>query len=204
MPAASSPSVRSTNVRTAYPAPDIIATITFAQLVVYLFYSAEFGGAVELLRWMCLGMALRVITWPVGFIIVAKNRQVTFFAVEAAWAVFNVAASWWCLRAFGLDGAGIAFMLSYVVHALIVYPTARSMTGFRWSGENLRAGSYFVLAVTAAFVAQRALPQWPAIAFGTCLTLASAWYCVRALVRLSEAEGGLPGIRRILRLGRTT
>ena len=185
-------------------APGIIATITFAQLVVYLFYSAEFGGAVELLRWMCLGMALRVITWPVGFIIVAKNRQVIFVALEAAWAIFNVAASWWCLRAFGLDGAGIAFMLSYVVHALIVYPTARSMTGFRWSGENLRAGSYFVLAVTAAFVAQRALPQWPAIAFGTCLTLASAWYCVRALVRLSEAEGGLPGIRRILRLGRTT
>ena len=31
-------------------------------------------GAVELLRRMCLGMALRVITWPVGYIIVAKNR----------------------------------------------------------------------------------------------------------------------------------
>ena len=185
-------------------APGIVATITFAPLVVHLFYSAAFGGAVELLRWMCLGMALRVITWPVGYIVVAKNRQVVFFALEAAWAIFNLAATWWCLRAFGLEGAGIAFVLSYAFHALIVYPTARSMTGFRWSGENLRAGSYFVLAVAAAFVAQRALPQWPALAFGTCLTLGSAWYCARTLFQLSAGEDRFPGIRRILRLGKQT
>jgi enterobacterial common antigen flippase len=185
-------------------APGIIATITFASVVVHLFYSAEFGGAIELLRWMCLGMALRVITWPVGYIVVAKNRQVVFFALEAAWAIFNVAASWWLVRAIGLDGTGIAFMLSYVFHALIVYPTARRMTGFRWSGENLRAGAYFILAVTTAFVAQRVLPLWPALAFGTCLTLASAWYCLRTLVRLSATENRLPGIRRMLRLGKAT
>ena len=183
-------------------APGIIATITFAPLVVHLFYTAEFGGAVELLRWMCLGMALRVITWPVGFIVVAKNRQVVFFALEAAWAVFNVAATWWCQRTFGLEGTGIAFMLSYVFHALIVYPTARRMTGFGWSAETLRAGATFVLAIAAAFVAQRALPQWPALAVGAGLTVASAWYCVRALVRLSAAEDSLPAVRRILRLGR--
>jgi enterobacterial common antigen flippase len=185
-------------------APGILATITFAPLVVHLFYSAQFGGAVELLRWMCLGMALRVITWPVGYIIVAKNRQVAFFVLEAAWATFNIAATWWCLRAFGLEGAGIAFLLSYVFHALIVYPTARHMTGFRWSGENLRAGSYFVLTVAAAFVMQRSLPQWPALALGACLTLASGWYCVRTLLRLSAAEDSLPGLRRILRLRKPT
>jgi PST family polysaccharide transporter len=26
------------------------------------------------LRWPCLGMALRVISWPMGFIIIAKKR----------------------------------------------------------------------------------------------------------------------------------
>lgn len=185
-------------------APGIIATITFAPLVIHLFYSAAFGDAIELLRWMCLGMALRVITWPVGYIIVAKNRQFAFFAVEAAWAVCNVAASWWALGAFGLEGAGIAFMLSYVFHAFIVYPTARGMTGFRWSADNLRVGGWFILAVAAAFIVQRTLPQWPALAFGTCLTVASTWYCVRSLVRLSDVDGRFPRLQRILRLGRST
>jgi enterobacterial common antigen flippase len=183
-------------------APGIIATITFAPLVVSLFYSAKFFGAVVLLQWFCLGMALRVITWPMGFIIVAKNRQVAFFAVEAAWATFNIAATWWGLRVFGLEGAGIAFMLSYVFHVLIVYPMVRSMTGFRWSGENLRAGLAFLLVCGASLIVQRGLPQWPALAFGTCLTLVSTWYCFKTLLTLSAAEDKWPGLRRIFRLGR--
>lgn len=185
-------------------APGIVATITFAPLVIHLFYSAEFGSAIELLRWMCLGMALRVITWPVGYIAIAKNRQMTFFALEAAWVVFHVTASWWFLEAFGLDGVGIAFMLSYVFHGVIVYPTVRIMTGFRWSIDNLRLGSLFVVVVAAAFVVQRLLPPWPALAIGTCLTLVSAWYCVRRLLHLSEAGDKFPWLRRILRLAKST
>ncbi|KAF0653260.1 hypothetical protein L107_09996 [Cyanobium sp. Copco_Reservoir_LC18] len=182
-------------------APGILATITFAPLVVALFYSAKFVGAVVLLRWFCLGMALRVITWPMGFIIVAKNKQLVYFAVEAAWATFNIGATWWGLRVFGLEGAGIAFMLSYVFHALIIYPTVRAMTGFRWSGDNLRTGSTFLLGATALLVTQRVLPPWPALGFGACLTLASLWYCVRTLARLSAAKGTLPAFRRLLRIG---
>jgi hypothetical protein len=38
-------------------------------------------------------MALRVITWPMGFIIVAQNQQVADFAADAGWAIFNIAAT---------------------------------------------------------------------------------------------------------------
>ena len=182
-------------------APGILATITFAHLVVALFYSAKFVGAVVLLRWFCLGMALRVITWPMGFIIVAKNKQLVYFAVEAAWATFNVAATWLGLQIYGLEGSGIAFMLSYVLHALIIYPTVRAMTGFQWTADNLRTGSTFLLAGAALLVTQRVLPAWPALGFGACLTLASLWYCVRTLARLSAAKGSFPAIRRFLRFG---
>jgi PST family polysaccharide transporter len=181
-------------------APGIIATISFAPLVIYVFYSAAFGGAAELLRWMCLGMALRIITWPVGYIIVAKNQQLVFFAVEVLWATFYVAATWWCMGAFGLEGAGIAFMLSYVFHAFVVCPTARRMTGFRWSRENLRLGSWFVLSVAAAFLIQWALPAGPALAAGAGLTLASLWFCARTLLRLGAAGRGWAGMRRFLRV----
>lgn len=63
------------------------------------------------------------------------------------------------MRLFGHEGAGIAFILSYVFHALIVYPMVRSMTGFRWSGENLRSGSAFLLVCATVLISQRAFPQ---------------------------------------------
>ena len=102
--------------------PGVIATLTFAPLVIALFYSAKFAEAVEVLRWICLGIALRVITWPMGFIIVAKNKQSSFFGAELAWTVVNVGLTWICVRSFGLNGAGIAFFGSYVFHGLMIYP----------------------------------------------------------------------------------
>lgn len=183
-------------------APGIIATIVFAPLAVHLFYSAEFVNSIELLRWFCVGMALRVIIWPMGYIVVATKRQVLFFTLEAVSAVSNVLATWWCLRVFGLAGAGIAFMASCVIHAFAVYPAVRRITGFRWSSANLRAGALFLSAIGVAFASQHWLPYWSALVFGTFLTAATIWFCVRSLVKLSAAEDRFPAIRRILRLRR--
>ena len=49
----------------------MLATLTFAPLVIALFYAAKFAPAVGILRWVCLGITLRVISWPMGFIIIA-------------------------------------------------------------------------------------------------------------------------------------
>ena len=60
--------------------PGVLATLTFTPIVIGLFYSAKFLAAVAVLRWICLGTTLQVITWPMGFIIVAKGKQALFFA----------------------------------------------------------------------------------------------------------------------------
>lgn len=183
-----------TTVSMLLAAPGIIATITFAPVVIYLFYSPEFAGAVVLLRWICIGMALRIIVFPMGFIIVAKNERLAFFAAEAAWATINIASTWWCLQLFGLEGAAIAFLLTNLLHGLIVYCQARTISGFRWSRQNLQFGSYFVLACVFTFVLQRVLSQWPAIALGTFVTLASLWFSTRTMIRLTAATVSLKGL----------
>ena len=124
--------------------PGIIATLTFAPLIIALFYSAKFTEAVEILRWICLGMALRVITWPMGFIIVAKNRQLIFFGADLAWTVVNVGLAWLCVGRFGVTGAGIAFFGSYVFHGFLIYPIVRVLSGFRWSAANRKIGMLFL------------------------------------------------------------
>jgi antigen flippase len=88
--------------------PGLIATLTFAPIVIALFYTAKFEAAVPVLRWICLGTTLQVITWPMGFIIVAKAKQAIFFATELAWAwaLVSLALTWICVNAFGLNGAG--------------------------------------------------------------------------------------------------
>src|SRR5262249_14493553 len=131
--------------------PGIVATVTFAPLVIPLLYSNKFAEAVEILRWICLGMALRVITWPMGFLIVAKNRRLLFFGADLAWTLVNVGLAWVCVGHFGLNGAGIAFFGSCLFHGLLVYPIVRALSGFRWSAENRKTGVVFLCSIAVIF-----------------------------------------------------
>jgi PST family polysaccharide transporter len=165
--------------------PGVIATLTLAPLVLALFYSAKFAEAVDVLRWICLGIALRVITWPMGFIIVAKSRQGIYFVTELAWALVNVGLTWICVRSFGLVGAGIAFFASYVFHALMIFPIARRLSGFRWSTENGKAGLFFISSITVVFCGIYALPPLFATCLGLTMMVLSATRSIRTLLRLA-------------------
>ena len=191
-----------TNVSMLLAAPGIIATITFSSLVIYTFYSAEFSGSIVLLQWICMGMSLRIITTPMRFIIIAMNKRLVFFAVEATWAALNVVTTWWGINTFGLEGVAIAFLLTNLLHALVIYKLASSLTGFRWSSENLRTGSCFILACLVTLVVQRSLPQWVALSLGTFITLASLWYSVRRTLVLTGNSNGFRGLRGMMRLGK--
>jgi PST family polysaccharide transporter len=179
--------------------PGVCATIACAPLVIALFYTSEFTGAIETLRWICLGVALRVITWPMGFIVVAKGRRRLFLGVDCAWAAVNVALTWLFAGWFGLNGAGLAFFGSYLFHGLIIYPIVLKLTGFSWSRECRHIALFFLLCVGSVFAACHFLPTPWAMVAGIGISIASGLYSLHRLLT-SLAEERLPlKIQRILR-----
>jgi antigen flippase len=178
--------------------PGVVATLAFAAPVLTLFYTKEFNAAAGLLRWICLGMALRVITWPIGYIVVASNQRLIFFATELAWTVVNVSLSWLFIRRFGLEGAGVAFFGSYVFHAVVVYALVRRMTGFRWSATNRRTGMVYIAAVGLVFAAFLVLPLSWATGAGALVLLASCVYSAHELITLASSESMPGALQRLL------
>jgi PST family polysaccharide transporter len=178
--------------------PGVIATLTFAPLVIALFYSAKFVAAVEVLRWISLGVMLRVITWPMGFIIIAKGRSGLFFFAEAAWTIVAVSLTWLCVRSFGLNGAGIAFFGSYIFHGFLVYPIVRKLGGFRWSKENRRTGILFLSLVALVFSGFYLLPIVVACSIGVLAAISTAAYSVRVLLDLISLDLIPEPIRRLV------
>jgi PST family polysaccharide transporter len=157
-------------------------------MVIALFYSTRFEAAVGILRWICLGMTLRVITWPMGFIIVAKGEQNLFFLTELSWALFNVGLSWLCLKIFDLNGVGIAFSGSYIFHGFLIYLIVQWRSGFRWSGANIKT-IFFILSLAAVvFCGFYLLPPLLAIGVGTLAVILSCVYSGRVLLRLISHE----------------
>lgn len=178
--------------------PGVIATLTFAPAVIALFYSARFGAAVGVLRWVSLGAALQVVTWPMGFIILAKARQDFFILSESVWAVMAVALAWFSINRLGLIGAGMAFFLSYVVHAALVYPVVRHLSGFRWSSTNKKVGALFLVLILAVFTLVSTIPPIPAFAIGSVIMAFAIAFSIRFLTRIVPLEDVPRPVRRLL------
>jgi enterobacterial common antigen flippase len=177
--------------------PGVLATLTLAPLVITLFYSATFHAAVELLRWFCLGTLLQVISWPMGFISLAKGRQTVFLLSDLAWTTVYIGLAWAGVKAFGLAGAGIAFCGSYVFHLLITYPIARRLSGFRWSSDNRRLGLLLLVIVATVFCGFYWLPFVRAVCVGAAAMIITAVYSMRALITIVSADRIPRSIRRL-------
>jgi PST family polysaccharide transporter len=133
-----------------------------------------------------------------GFIILAKARQDFFLLSEFVWAVIAVALAWSCIASFGLNGAGIAFFLSYIAHAALVYPIVRHLSGFRWSSANKRVGLLFFSLITAVFGAFWLLPLSFAVWIGTSAAIMGTVFSIRSIVKLVPLEDVPRPVRRVL------
>jgi PST family polysaccharide transporter len=164
--------------------PGAIATLTFAPIVISVLYSAKFSLAVPVLRWICLGAALQVVTWPIGFIIMAKGKAGLLIICELAWALVHAGLAWLCVRLFGLNGAGIAFFGSYIFHACLIYPIVSRLSGFRWSPENMRTGLLVFALIGLVFCGFHFISLWWALCIGVAALAVSSAYSIRVLLSL--------------------
>ncbi|MBE0540491.1 MAG: O-antigen translocase [Verrucomicrobia bacterium] len=182
--------------------PGVIGTLTFAPLVIAIFYTTKFVPAVEILRWICLGMALRVIAWPMGYIVLAKGVQKIFFWTEVAATIVHVALAWLFIENFGLAGAGMAFFGLYVWHGFLIYFIVRRLSGFHWSVANRKLGLLTLTLVGLVFCGIVFLPFWLATTIGFLAAVGSGIYSVRHLLKLVPIERFPSPVRRLLTLFR--
>ena len=164
--------------------PGVLGTLTFAPVVIQAFYSARFGPAVEILRWISLGMLLRVVSWPLGFILLAKGVRKAYFWSELVSALAQVLLVWTCVTAFGLPGTGIAFFCGYICYAVLIYLIARRISAFRWTGYNKRTATAYIFIISVTFVAWYALPPLVFSVLGSTITLITGIHSLRRLCTL--------------------
>jgi PST family polysaccharide transporter len=165
--------------------PGIIATLTLAPLVISLFYTSEFMPAVAVLRWQTLGLILRLISWPMGFIMQAKGEKRWFFLTETAANVASVAFLWLGIRLFGLAGTGMAFFALYAFYAILMLFVSKRLTGFRWGTSNHKLLVLTVILLTTNMMAACWLPLLQSALIGVTCAGLTACFSLRAITRLT-------------------
>ena len=104
---------------------------------IVLLYSAEFLPIYTMLMWMCIATYLKAACWPLGFAILAKGNSKLFFYKESFVHIFMFISSVLAFQWKGLEGVGVAYLITYVVNALLLIAILKVKYSFIYSKTYL-------------------------------------------------------------------
>lgn len=156
----------------------VILMILFAPLVIRFFYTAKFLPAVSLLQWQMLGCFLKVMNWPMAYVVLSKGKGLRFMLIELLWYgvyLLSICLMW---PHFGLMSAAYAYLLAHLLYTLLVYLMIHRLCDFRFAAYNWRITLIFVFFLMLSFCI-------------TQLTLSGIWMYLCPLVLVLLAGGYL-------------
>ncbi|MFZ1110082.1 MAG: O-antigen translocase [Rhodomicrobium sp.] len=177
-----------TEVALLLTAPPLIAVLALSPWIVRLLYTNEFGPAVDILHWQLLGDLLKVMSWPLGFVMLAAGAGRTFIFSESIALAVYVGGVALGLALVGVVATGIAFLAMYAVLLPIVYWLARRRIGFRWTPSIVVHGAiFFGVACGVSAVSRWSEPM--AAVIGLTAAGLIAPYALGRLGRMAELSG---------------
>lgn len=167
--------------------PGLLATIVLAPWIITLFYTKAFVESAELLQWLIIGCLGRVISWPMGFIIIAKGAGRMFLITETLTHITHLLLIWMGLQWLGLQGVAIAFCSLNLIYPILVMRISRHLIGFQWSVAVKRLLMILLPLVLIAMLQSYYSSPMAATILGSLMTLVIGIYCLRELcLRLGE------------------
>ena len=170
--------------------PLLALLLTMGRTCIHLLYKddPQFEGAVAVLRWMNWGVFLRVVSWPLGFWLLARGSSLAVVVVEGAAAAVMGILPWWLIADRGLEGAGLAFFLGYVAYLVLMLLISRRRAGAWLDGFTLLMGGLAAGALWAAEAITAALGGgWTALLPVAAISAACLGLYFRALGRETPA-----------------
>lgn len=164
--------------------PGVLATLVLAPYVLHFFYSEAFISATEIVRWQVLGVALRVASWPLGFVLLAKGKSRMFIMTELSGAIVQILFTLICMRIWGLEGIGIAHFLLYVYYTILVLYVVRRISGFSWTKCSRRLIGAGLMTCSIGMCIVQLLPITAATILGLAMILITTLLSLKLINKL--------------------
>jgi PST family polysaccharide transporter len=163
--------------------PILLAVMTFATAVISLVYAPSFQAAVPVLRWMILGNVLKLLSWPLGFVILAKGRGFVFLAVEVGTHLSLFVMAVIGYEVWGVTGTGVAFLLVYLACFPVLLLISHRLISYEMVRRNWMLAAALIIA-NAVILAAGAWSETLALGIGVFLTVVFSTFAWNELTRM--------------------
>jgi len=165
-----------TDIALLLTVPLIVIMISFIDWLVPIFYSKAFDTTASILSWQLAGDFFKVLSWPLGFILLAKGKGTIFLCTEVSWNILFCSFSYFGWNFFGIEITGIAFLLAYFIYLLIVYVVVVNVARFQWSPRVWKTILFFLPLLLLSFLSARFFSGSIRFLFAVLLTILALVY----------------------------
>ena len=125
--------------------PIIIGMVGFADIAIRLLYSAKFIGAVSILKWQIIGDFFKIISWPCGFVFLAKGYGKLYVSYSISYTIIYISIVYFGWDYLGFVGIGLAFFIAQFMSVLFTYIYSYYKFGIHINKSNLYVIGVFSL-----------------------------------------------------------
>src|SRR3989338_1377133 len=93
----------------------------FRDFIIALLFTSEFAPMRELFAWQMLGDALKISSWILGYVLMARAFIGAYIVTELIFASSFYLFVWGFSSLYGIEGASMAYALNYVLHFLCMF-----------------------------------------------------------------------------------
>lgn len=165
--------------------PIVSALILFAPVVIRVLLTESFEVIIPLLRWMGLGVLIKALMYPLGYVAFAKDNKKVFFWLEGVFGnLLTLALSLAFFRYLGLIGLGYAVVVDSVICFAVYYFVNRRLYGCRFGRHAVKCVCYalvFGLSVFACSYIPCDSLSVVAMSVVTAISLTVSFICIRRI-----------------------
>ena len=111
--------------------PIVSLFLVFQEWVVRLLYTAEFLCMETFFSWAMVGVLFKSISWAMGFVLLAKGDGKLYLVTELASDFSGLLLNLGCYSLWGLEGAGVAYLLNFFIYGVMMWVVCRRHYGIR-------------------------------------------------------------------------
>jgi PST family polysaccharide transporter len=175
--------------------PIIIMMISFIDWLVPLFYSKAFNITASILSWQLAGDFFKVLSWPLGFVLLAKGKGMMFLTSEIIWNLIFCSLIYFGWHQKGIEITGIGFLIAYLMYTVIVYVMVRRLVKFKWSKSVWKITGVLLPLLIVSFLNVKFLTGGSRYLLGSFFTLTSSFYSYKQLQNLIDFKRILNRVR---------
>jgi O-antigen/teichoic acid export membrane protein len=163
--------------------PLAIGMIVFEEYLVVLLFSSEFLQVVEMMKWSLVGVFFKAVSWPLGFIILAKGNSKLFFVSELLANTYMFLLSLVGYYFWGLEGIGIAYLGGYLLVTIQIMFISKTFYEFTYSLSMAKISIVVLLLLVLIILVSKLFAGKIALILGMIVLMGSIYFSIAMINR---------------------